>query len=122
MSTEDSSSSLSELSIINRKLSSIIPLKVATDRATHLKYSVWYSDGKSVVGQRGYFLSVYPIKRDGHFETAYMYSGRVRLISECRRYSDKDLRRFWNDLRKSDPMFKAVLNHNSLEVDDEQLL
>lgn len=62
-----------------------------TNKCTHIKCSLYYSKG-GYVGisnsvQRGYYISVCPVKLDGMLITSYAFSGAKKLIVPCERRS-----------------------------------
>lgn len=109
--------------VSNKRISERLPVKKETDRATHLKYVLWYSDGKGVESTKGYFLSVYPVKLDGHFEMSYLFSGTVYKVSDTNKYNEEALLELWHNLHK-DAETEVILRNllqqvslaNSVEV------
>jgi hypothetical protein len=113
--------------VVNRRVFDSFPVKVATSKSTHIKYVLWYSDGKGVDSTKGYYLSVYPVKLDGHFELAYMFSGLKEKIQDAKRYDEGDLLNLWVSFH-NDAVHRATLKGmvhkvsaaNGVEVDDER--
>lgn len=112
--------------VVSKRISDKLALVKASDKATHIKYVLWYSDGRGVETTKGYFLSVYPVKLDGHFEMSYLFSGTVSKLSECNKYNEDDLVMLWTELHY-DEAKKTVLRNavqqvassNSVEVSHE---
>ena len=109
--------------VSNKRISDRIPVKKETDRASHLKYVLWYSDGRGIESTKGYFLSVYPVKLDGHFEMSYLFSGTVHKVSDNDKYNQEELLELWYNLHKYEDTKAILLNliqqvslSNSVEV------
>ncbi|MEA1972389.1 MAG: hypothetical protein U9N34_03720 [Candidatus Cloacimonadota bacterium] len=90
-----------------------------SDKFTHIVIKIYYDKGgmnyfSTREERRGLYLSVTPIKREGHWTSYRGFSGTKMLVKPMKRYSRKQLDNFEPNQEDIDRILENVLNKNNL--------